>query len=154
MSWELGPDDEVKNTVRELLATNKTLVLSTSANDRPWIAGVYFAESDPFHLTLILETNGRSLANIRVNPNVAVAVSLRSPFELYLQGEGDAEVVDTDAELVAANAAVRAKAPEIELLKYRGAAVRVTIRHWRATDVVIGWRPGKELLPPMQPSPN
>jgi hypothetical protein len=31
MSWELGPDDEIKNTVRELLATNKTLVLSTSA---------------------------------------------------------------------------------------------------------------------------
>ena len=86
MSWDLGPDDEVKNTVRELLATNKTLVLSTSASDRPWIAGAYFAESDPFHLTLILETAGRSLANIRVNPNVAVAVSLRSPFDLYLQG--------------------------------------------------------------------
>jgi hypothetical protein len=25
MSWDLGPDDEVKNTVRELLATNKTM---------------------------------------------------------------------------------------------------------------------------------
>ena len=140
--------------MRELLATNKTLVLSTSASDRPWIAGVYFAESDPFHLTLILETAGRSLANIRVNPNVAVTVSLRSPFELYLQGEGDAEVLDTDAQLAAAKDAVQAKAPEIELLKFQAVAVRLTIRHWRATDVMIGWRPGKELLPPTRPSPN
>jgi nitroimidazol reductase NimA-like FMN-containing flavoprotein (pyridoxamine 5'-phosphate oxidase superfamily) len=154
MSWGLGPDDEVKNTVRELLATNKTLVLSTSANDRPWIAGAYFAESDPFHLTLILETAGRSLANIRVNPNVAVTVSLWSPFELYLQGEGDAEVLITDEQLEAARNAVRAKAPEIELLKFRPAGVMITIRHWRATDVAIGWRPGKELVPPITPSPN
>jgi nitroimidazol reductase NimA-like FMN-containing flavoprotein (pyridoxamine 5'-phosphate oxidase superfamily) len=140
--------------VRELLATNKTLVLSTSANDRPWTAGAYFAESDPFHLTLILETAGRSLANIRVNPNVAVTVSLHSPFDLYLQGEGDAEMLDTDEQLEAAKAAVWAKAPEIELLKFRPAAVSLTIRHWRATDVAIGWRPGKDLTPPMKPSPN
>jgi general stress protein 26 len=154
MSWVLGPDDEVKNTVRELLATNKTMFLSTSANDRPWVAGVYFAESDPFHLTLILETAGRSLANIRANPNVAVIVSARSPFDVYLQGEGNAEVLDNDELLQAAKQAVRAKAPEIELLKFRAAAVRLTIRHWRATDVMIGWRPGKELMPPMKPSPN
>ena len=154
MSWGLGPDDEVKNTVRELLATNKTMFLSTSANDRPWVAGVYFAESDPFHLTLILETAGRSLANIRANPNVAVTVSSRSPFDLYLQGEGDAEMLDNDEQLEAAKHAVRAKAPEIELLKFRAAAVRLTIRHWRATDVTIGWRPGKELMPPMKPSTN
>src|SRR6266705_2855142 len=33
MSWGAGPDDEVKNTVRELLATNKALFLSTCACD-------------------------------------------------------------------------------------------------------------------------
>ena len=154
MSWELGPDDEVKNTVRELLATNKTMFLSTSANERPWVAGVYFAESDPFHLTLILETAGKSLANIRANPHVAVILSSRSPFDLFLQGEGDAEMIDNDEQLEAAKAAVRAKAPEIELLKFRATAVRLTIHHWRATDVMIGWRPGKDLMPPMKPSPN
>jgi len=154
MSWRAGPDDEVKNTVRELLATNKALFLSTCANDRPWVAGVYFAESDAFHLTLIFETDGRSLANIRINPHIAVSVSTGSAFDLYLQGEGDAEVLAGGEHLDAARNAVRAKAPEIELLKFRAAAVRVTIRHWRATDVTLGWRPGKELRPPMKPSPN
>jgi nitroimidazol reductase NimA-like FMN-containing flavoprotein (pyridoxamine 5'-phosphate oxidase superfamily) len=130
------------------------MFLSTSADDRPWVAGVYFAESDPFHLTLVLEAAGRSLANIRANPNIAVTISSSSPFDLYLQGEGDAELLDNDEQLEAAKTAVRAKAPEIELLKFRAAAVRLTIRHWRATDVTIGWRPGKELMPPMKPSPN
>jgi len=26
----------------------------------------------------------------------------------------------------------------------------LTIRHWRATDPMIGWRPGKELMPLMK----
>jgi hypothetical protein len=93
MNGVLGPDDEVKNTVRELLATNKVLSLGTSANDRPWVAGAYFAETDAFHLTPILEITGRSLANIRLNSNVAVSVATGSPFDVHLQGEGDAEVL-------------------------------------------------------------
>jgi general stress protein 26 len=154
MNWVLGPDDEVKNTVCELLATNKVLSLGTSANDHPWVAGAYFAETDSFHLTLILDITSRSLANIRLNPNVAIQLSTGSPFDVHLQGEGDAEVLADDQQLEAATDAVRAKAPEIELLKFQAAAVRVTIRHWRATDVTFGWRPGKELTPPTNFSPN
>jgi hypothetical protein len=154
MNWVIGPDDEVRNSVRELLATNKVLSLGTCANERPWVAGAYFAETDPFHLTLLLEVSSRSLANIRLNPKVAVTLSTGSPFDLHLQGEGDAELDPDDQRLDAAKDAVRAKAPEIELLKLRAAAVQVTIRHWRATDVTIGWRPGKDLTPPPTFSPN
>jgi hypothetical protein len=154
MNWVPGPDDEVKNTVRELLATNKVLSLGICANDRPWVAGAYFAETDPFHLTLLLEITGRSLANIRLNPNIAVTLSSGSPFDVHLQGEGDAELLADDHQLEAAKNAARTKAPEIELLSFRAAAVRVTIRHWRATDVTIGWRPGKDLTPPSNFSPN
>ena len=154
MNWVLGPDDEVKNRVRELLATNKVLTLGTSAKDRPWVTGAYFAETDAFHLTLILEISGRALANIRLNRNVAIQLSTGSPFDVHLQGEGDAEVLADDQQFEAARDAVRAKAPEIELLKFQAAAVQVTIRHWRATDVTIGWRPGKELKPPTNFSPN
>jgi hypothetical protein len=46
--------------------------------------------------------------------------------------------IDTYVLLEAAKGAARAKAPEIELLKFRAAAVALTIRHWRATDVMIG----------------
>src|SRR5260370_33310532 len=110
MSWGAGPDDEFKNTVRELLATNKALFLSTSANERPWVAGVYFAESDAFHLTLILETDGRSLANIRVNPQIAVTVSTGSAFDLYLRGERDEEGIAGDDKFDAAKKPCRRNA--------------------------------------------
>jgi hypothetical protein len=82
MTSLLEPDDEIKNTVRELLATNKVLCLGTCASDRPWVAGAYFAETDPFHLTLILDIDSRSLANIRVNPNVAVTLA-RGPHSTF-----------------------------------------------------------------------
>ena len=154
MIWVPGPDDEVKNTVRELLANNKVLSLGTCANDHPWVAGAYFAATDPFHMTLILDITSRSLANIRLNSNVAVTLSTGSPFDVHLQGEGEAELFADDQQLEAAKHALRAKAPEIELLKLRAAAVRVTIRHWRATDVTIGWRPGKDLTLPSNFSPN
>src|SRR5215471_20582166 len=112
MNSLLEHDDEVKNTVRELLATNKVLCLGTCANDRPWVAGAYFAETDPFHLTLILDVDSRSLANIRLNPNIAVTLATGSPFDLHLQGEGDAELLEDGQQLDAAQKAVRAKAPE------------------------------------------
>jgi hypothetical protein len=50
--------------------------------------------------------------------------------------------------------AVRAKAPEIELLKLSPVAVNLTIRHWQATDVTVGWRPTNKLVRPMEQSPN
>jgi nitroimidazol reductase NimA-like FMN-containing flavoprotein (pyridoxamine 5'-phosphate oxidase superfamily) len=154
MSWSPAPDDEVKNVVRELLATKKTLFLSTSTRDQPFVAPVYFAESDPFHLTLITERGGRSLANLAHNPNVALILSTGSPFDLYVQGAGHAEVLSDRQQLGAAMDAVRAKAPEIELLKLSPAAVRVTIRHWQATDATVGWRPKEDFLPPVEQSPN
>jgi hypothetical protein len=50
-------------------------------------------------------------------------------------------------DLEAAKNALLTKAPEIELLKYQATAVRLSIRRWRAIDVVIGWKTGRELVP-------
>jgi len=148
MTTQEAQDVAVTDMVRELLATNKTMFLSTSANDHPWVAGVFFAESDVFNLTLLLETGGRTLANIRANSHVAVVVSSGSAFAGYLQGEANAVLLSGDGELEATKNALRTKAPEIEpLLQYPGVAVRLSIRRWRATDVMSGWIPGKELLP-------
>jgi hypothetical protein len=140
--------EAVDAKVRGLLATNKTMFLSTSANDHPWVAGVFFAESDPFHLIVLLETTGKTLSNIRANSNVAVVISDGSAFTPFLQGDASALLLDSDDELEAAKRVLRAKAPEIEpLLQYPSVAVRLSVRRWRATDVMSGWIPGKELIP-------
>lgn len=141
-------DEVVQDKVRQLLAANKTMFLSTSASDSPWVAGTFFAESDLFRLTVMLETTGKSLSNIQANRQVAVVVSSGSAFEPFLQGEGDAVVLYGESDLQATRNALLAKAPEIEpLLQFPVAAVTLNIRRWRATDVLAGWVPGKVLMP-------
>lgn len=144
----MGEAAAVEEVVRRLLAGSRTMYLCTAADDDPWGAGAFFAESDPFHLSLVLEQHGRSLRNIRHNPRVALVVSSGNAFEPFLQGSADAEVLDDDEDgLQATTAALRAKAPEIEpLLSVPMVPVRLHVSRWRATDVVNGWLPGKELL--------
>ena len=132
--------------VRRLLAGAQTMFLSTAADDQPWGAGVFFAESSPFELSLILELHGRTLRNVRSNPRVAMVVSSGNAFEPFLQGAAAAEVIEDDDRLGGIVAALRAKAPQIEpLLGAPLAGVRLEVSHWRATDVVNGWLPGREL---------
>ena len=121
------------------------MFLSTSADDQPWVAGVFFAESSSFELSLILEVNGRTLSNIRRNPSVAIVVSHGDPFAPFLQGAATAEVLDDDGAHSVVEA-LRSKSPQIEpLLGGPFVAVALRVAKWRATDVVNGWLPGIEL---------
>ena len=139
----------MEGLVRRLLAGAPTMYLSTAADDEPWGAGVFFAESGPFELSLVLELGGGTLGNIRRNPRAALVVSNGDPFAPFLQGAADAEVLEDDAEVEATADALRAKAPQIEpLLGAPVAALRLRVRRWRATDVANGWLPGKELPAP------
>lgn len=139
---------EVEEVVRRLLAGASTMYLSTTADDEPWGAGSFFAESDPFNVSLVLEEHGRTLRNIRRNPRVALVVSSGNPFEPFLQGSADAELLENEDQFEATTDALRAKAPQIEpLLSGPMVAVQLHVRLWRATDVMNGWLPGKELVP-------
>jgi len=140
---------EIEDKVRGLLADRATMFLSTSANDQPWVAGTFFAESDPFTLALVLEPTGRTLTNIRTNPQVSVVVSSGSPFDAYLQGEGEAVELIEDGQPQATRTALLAKAPEVEpFLQYPLVTLAVRVHRWRVTDVPNGWMPGRELVHP------
>jgi hypothetical protein len=80
---------------------------------------------------------------------VAVVVSAGTPYEPFLQGEGQAVVLTDERELEATKNALRAKVPEIEpFLQAPIVAVSLRLRRWRVTDVPNGWLPGKELVAP------
>ena len=143
------PREVVEGKVRSVLASRRTMFLGTAADNRPWVAGVFYAEAGLFTLALVLETHGTTLANVRANPYVAFTVSSGSAFEPFLQGDGEAVVLTGEDALDATKNALRAKAPEIEpLLQAPITAVSLRVRQWRATDVTIGWLPGKVLAPP------
>src|SRR5688572_22850298 len=102
---------EVEEVVSGLLAGAHTMFLSTSGEDGPWGAGAFFAEREAFTLELLLELQGRTLRNIRRQPMVAMVVSSGNPFEPFLQGAADAEVLEGEVETAAAIERLRAKAP-------------------------------------------
>ncbi|MDQ3757088.1 MAG: pyridoxamine 5'-phosphate oxidase family protein [Actinomycetota bacterium] len=138
----------VEEKVRGLLAGAQTLFLSTCGDAVPWGAGAFFAESDPFTLSLVLEAQGRTLANMRANPNVAIVVSSGDPFAPFLQGQAQAVVLGDDDKARTCDAIV-AKAPQsAPFMDAPIVPVTLQVSKWRVTDVVNGWLPGKELAAP------
>ncbi len=149
MDTALVPRQAVEDKVRSVLTGRSTLFLGTAADNRPWVAGVFFAELDLFTLALVLETHGTTLANIRANPNVAFTVSSGNAFDPFLQGAGEAVVLAGEDAIEATKNVLRTKAPEIEpLFQAPITAVSLRVRQWRATDVTIGWLPAKVLDAP------
>ncbi|WP_370947809.1 pyridoxamine 5'-phosphate oxidase family protein [Amycolatopsis sp. cg5] len=138
---------EVRTALRDTLAAHKSMYLATVGSNGPWVGGVYFAESDPFTLELVLEDSGRTLAAIRANPEVAVVVSTGTPAEPFLQARATAEVIEGDEDSMI-RARLQAKVPEVApFLGFPIKTVRLTVSSWRVTDLVKGWLPGKEITP-------
>lgn len=139
---------EVEELVRATLAAHPSMFLATSGSSGPWVGGVFFAETDLFTLNLVLEQRGRTLTAIRENPVVAVVVSTGTPQDPFLQAQADVELssgADDEEVRRVLVAKVPAAAPFMEAPI---AAVRLHVRSWRATDVLRGWLPGKELPNP------
>jgi hypothetical protein len=136
---------ETAQVVTEVLAAYPHLYLATAEDGRPWVGGVYFAETSPFELVIILEAHGRTLTAIRSNPRVGMVVSSGQPHKPFLQGSATVEVLDGAAS-DEAHRVLAAKVPQIEsFLQYPHEAVRLAVSLWRVTDVANGWIPGRTL---------
>ncbi|RJQ74487.1 pyridoxamine 5'-phosphate oxidase family protein [Pseudonocardiaceae bacterium YIM PH 21723] len=136
---------ETQAAVSELLAGHKSMYLATTGSDGPWVGGVYFAETDPFTLVLVLEERGRTLKAVRENPTVAVVVATGSPAQPWLQARAEATILEgeDDAEV---RRVLSAKVPEVApFLATPIRTVRLSVGQWRITDIGKGWLPGREL---------
>ncbi len=140
---------DVERLVRDTLAAHASLFLATAGEAGPWVNGVYFAEDDLFTLSIVLESEGRTIAAIRSQPRVAVIVSTGSPADPFLQATADAQVL-IGGGAGYARELLRAKVPQAgPFLSAPVEAVRLTVNTWRVTDIPNGWLPGVEL-----PNPN
>ncbi|HTM21357.1 MAG TPA: pyridoxamine 5'-phosphate oxidase family protein [Kofleriaceae bacterium] len=136
----------IEQRLREILAGNATLTLAT-ADVAPWVAAAYFAEDGAFVLDLMLEARGRTLANLRARPAIAVMLQDGNPMSPFAQGEGVAEVLaGTGVADEVRSRIIRktpASAPLVGLPEQY--PVRLRIARWRVTDVPAGWLPAREL---------
>ncbi|NIJ12225.1 uncharacterized protein YhbP (UPF0306 family) [Saccharomonospora amisosensis] len=141
-------DEQTRDKLVRVLGENSSMFLATSADD-VWNAGAFYAELDPFTLTLVLEAGGTTLRNINANPSVAVVIAPSGPFQPFLQGRATAKVRDAEGKEETIAALLR-KEPQIKALIEAAPveAVDLNVSRWRVTDIGEGWLPGRELAAP------
>ncbi|SFO94733.1 hypothetical protein SAMN05421810_101487 [Amycolatopsis arida] len=138
---------EIHDKLVQVLGQTSEMYLATAGDDI-WNAGAYFAELDPFTLTLVLETHGTTLRNLRANPTAAIVIAPAGPFQPFLQGRARATIRDEAGKEATIEALLR-KEPQAKPLVEAGPveAIELAITQWRVTDVPAGWLPGKHLTP-------
>lgn len=66
---------EVKDRILEILKNNDAIMIaSTGGEYSPWILGAYFASKD-IDIYVLLETHGKTFANLKENTKVAISIS-------------------------------------------------------------------------------
>ncbi|MEU7632157.1 hypothetical protein AB0C34_19550 [Nocardia sp. NPDC049220] len=146
-------DEDIRATLSDILACTN-IDLATSKDGINWSSNAFFAEldEDPFRLTLVLESGGKTLDSLRANPNIGVKVvpaGFRNPFA---QGLGTAVVREDHSERDETFRTLLRKEPQIEpFLSTPIEALIVHIDWWRVTHVQRGLLPGRVLHRPNKP---
>lgn len=137
---------EIRKKLTEVLG-HSSIDLATSKNGVNWATSAYFAnlDDDLFRLTFILENSGRTLDQLRANPNVGVKVVPGGIAEPFAQGLGTVTLRD-EADRDETFQALLRKEPRIEpFFATPVTAIVVDIDWWRVTHLGGGWLPGKVL---------
>jgi hypothetical protein len=137
---------DLEGCLATLLAAHATIKIAT-IGESPWIIAAYFAQDGLYSLRTMLEGGGRTMANIRANPRVAIMIENGDALAMFAQADGRAYLIDDAA--AEFQSALVAKTPASEPLVRLPNLVPVAIGidRWRLTDVKAGWLPAKELLP-------
>ncbi|MFI1460640.1 MULTISPECIES: hypothetical protein [Nocardia] len=137
---------EIRKKLTEVL-THSSIDLATSKDGVNWATSAFFAnlDEDLFRLTLILENRGRTLDQLRANPNVGVKVVPGGIADPFAQGLGTVTLRD-DSERDETFQALLRKEPQVEpFFAAPVTAVVIDIDWWRVTHLGGGWLPGKVL---------
>ena len=143
MSEVLEDQQEVKEKILKVFNENDAITIATTGGETsPWIAGAYFA-TDDLKIYLLLETHGKSLANIKKNNKIAVCISKNDAMKDFLQESGEAVEISESEE------------PEVRKKKKKKmpwfktytpvTPVRLDIKKFYVSSLESSWFPAKEL---------
>jgi hypothetical protein len=136
----------IHEALQNLLRTSSTIKLATATHrGAPWLAAAFFVEDGSFAFHVLLETRGRTLANLQSNPRVAVMIENGDAFSLFAQAEGSAQMVEARHDEIGSAIARKTPASATMVALPTLTAVRIEVDCWRLTDVKAGWLPAKEL---------
>ncbi len=132
-----------RRALEELLAKHAACVLASAGGaTSPWVLGVYFAHEGN-DLYLVLEQSGRTLANLRANPKVAILISANDATQDFAQAQAIAEVLPASDEDRVRQRIV-AKLPWFATYT-PVLPVRVRLTEAIVTSLQRGWFPGQKV---------
>ncbi len=132
---------EVKDRILEILKNNDAIMIaSTGGEYSPWILGAYFASKD-IDIYVLLETHGKTFANLKENSKVAVSISKNDAMQDFLQAQAEVEVLpDTDEPEV--RKLIVDKMPWFQTYT-PVSPVRIRVKKYFVTSLQKGWFPAK-----------
>ena len=135
--------NEVKEKILEVLETYDAIMIATTGGEySPWILGAYFG-IDELKIYVLLETNGKSLSNIKINNKVAISISKNDAMLDFIQGFGEAVILDPDEDKFVRDK-ILAKMPSFQTYT-PVTPVRIDIKKYLITSLQNGWFPAKLL---------
>ena len=94
----INSGNEIKDKIREIFKNNDVITIATTGGElSPWILSAYFA-SEELKIYMFIDTDGKSMVNLRLNKKIAVAVSKNDAMQDFLQGYGTLEILKDSEE--------------------------------------------------------
>ncbi|MBI4362417.1 MAG: pyridoxamine 5'-phosphate oxidase family protein [Euryarchaeota archaeon] len=151
---ELGPEprdprEVIRQAIEKILREHRFAVLATHGEGDPWCSTVFYAPAPGHHLYFGLGGKSRTLRHIRGNPRVGFAVGIERETR-FLQGNGEALLLDDPGEARAAREAVAAKVPIARpFIEAKDARmVRLRVERYYVTDFRKLWMDPRTFDPP------
>ncbi len=143
MSEAIDLHTEIKEKVLKIFSENDAVTVATTGGElSPWAAGAYFA-TDDLKIYLLLETHGKSFANIKENRHVAVCISKNDAMKDFLQASGKA-VILSDSEEPEVRELIVKKMPWFKTYT-PVTPVRIDVKKFYVSSFESSWFPAKEL---------
>lgn len=133
---------EIKEKILEIFNSNDAMTLATTGSEySPWVLGVYFVNKE-LSVYLLLETEGKTMANLKVNNKVAICISKNDAMQDFLQGYGEAFVLDDDEEDNVRKMLLK-KMPWFQTFTPIS-PVKININEFFVSSLNKGWFPAKQ----------
>ena len=134
---------EVKDRILEILKNNDAIMIaSTGGEYSPWILGAYFASKD-IDIYVLLETHGKTFANLKENSKVAVSISKNDAMQDFLQAQAEVEILP-DSDEPEVRKLIVDKMPWFQTFT-PVSPVRIRVKKYFVTSLQKGWFPAKVL---------
>lgn len=141
MTAEADIQTEIRGKILENFKINDAITIaSTGGEYSPWVLGAYFASKE-LDIYVLLETSGKTMANLIKNKDIAVLISKNDAMQDFIQGTGEVEILD-DSEEPEVRKLILEKMPWFQTFT-PVKPVKIKIRKYFISSLQSGWFPAK-----------